>query len=78
MKTKIQINVDGISEIHIAYTREGYDTLCGVDGGDESIGHFIEDESPKGKVSCAACERIATEGRRWKASDFKTTEPRER
>lgn len=69
MKAVITIAIYDKPTAHIAYSGEGYDTLCGIDGSDPGIGHEIT-SNETALVDCDACKRIAEEGRKWRASDF--------
>lgn len=70
MKNRVRITCDDETLTHIAYTGEGYSTLCGLDGEDPGIGQFTIDRPKRGKIDCEHCARIAAEGRNWRKSDF--------
>ena len=54
------LNIDGNIEIHIAGdSGGGYDTICGIDACDDSVGHYGYVElPPKAKITCMSCYNL--------------------
>lgn len=60
------------SIIHLPDSNGNYDTLCGIDFNDSSIGHMGVVPTPKNaKVNCLTCKQIFMHCREFKLTDFK-------
>lgn len=68
---KIAAIVEDRREIHAVAADGDYDTLCGVDFNDPSIGHMGAEPAKHGeKISCRSCWNIFITARRYSKSDF--------
>ncbi len=48
-----------------------YDTLCGMDLNDSSVGHYSEPAKVTDKINCSLCANIFKECKKFNDSDFK-------
>jgi len=72
MSRKVAVKTDDGVSVHCECTYGDYDTLCGIDSNDDSIGHFgTVPLPPNAKIDCAACRNIWETARRYRKSDFK-------
>lgn len=72
--TRVAISIDGEVSVHMAGQLGGdYDTLCGLDGRDEGIGHAVVDVPRNGRarIDCDPCREIWKTARCYDSKDFR-------
>lgn len=71
---RVAVSHDGEIIVHATakYCHGDYDTLCGVDGNDSSIGHTIVDVPRNGRarINCPQCWAIWQTARAYSSKDF--------
>ena len=71
---KIAIVIDGEITIHACGEGVGgdFDTLCGIDANDPTIGHTGTAPMPKGgKIDCKSCHNVWLAAKCVRKTDFK-------
>ena len=72
MKEFVAITVDNKTEVHAGEmgVGGGYDSLCGIDANDPSLGHYLADLPPNPKINCPDCISIIKAAKAFKKSDI--------
>ncbi len=71
MSKYIAIKINGKTTVHASGdSGGGYDTLCGIDGDDPTLGHYYVPLTAKAKIDCRICEFQFTQWKKFKKSDF--------
>jgi len=72
MSKRVATLIDGERQVHMVGGVSDYDTSCGIDMNDPTLGQFPENLSEtKDKIDCSACLRIWQSAKAYRASDFK-------
>ena len=69
---RVSTIIDGKKEVHMVGGASDYDTACGIDMNDETLGHFPHNIAESvDRIDCAACVRIWRDARGYRPNAFK-------
>ena len=71
-RTRVAVKTDEGVTVHCRCGYGDFDTLCGIDSNDPSIGHLGTVPVPlNAKIDCLACRAICETAKGYRNSDFK-------
>jgi len=68
--TRTAVVFDGKREVHATSQTGAYQTLCGLDGDDPTVGQLASDVLPGEKITCPDCKAMWLEAQRYRRGDF--------
>ena len=67
---KTAVVVDGKRDVHATSQTGAYQTLCGLDGDDPTVGQTKSRVLPGEKITCPDCKAMWLEAKRYRRGDF--------
>jgi hypothetical protein len=68
----VAIKIDGVVSVHAVGDNGNYDTLCGIDANDSSVGHEGVVRLPwvRARIGCEACKSILKQAWKYTSKDI--------